>query len=235
MYSVAILAGGLATRLRPITEVIPKALVQVAGRPFICHQLDYLKKQGVTSVVLCVGYLGDLIQEVVADGASWDIDVKYSIDGDVLLGTGGAIKRAIPLLGKNFFILYGDSYLPINFQNIQNAFFSCGKSGLLTILKNQNKWDKSNVVFLDGSLLEYNKFVPNPKMCHIDYGLSVLSAATLDRYPESTPFDLADVYHELSCESQLYGLEVFDRFYEIGSHQGIAETEEYLLTLESCI
>jgi MurNAc alpha-1-phosphate uridylyltransferase len=235
MYSVAILAGGLATRLRPITEVIPKALVQVAGKPFICHQLDYLKNQGITSVVLCIGHLGYLIQDVVADGSKWGIDVKYSYDGDELLGTGGAIKKALPLLGKNFFILYGDSYLPINFRNIQNAFGSCGKYGLLTILKNQNEWDRSNVVFLDGLLLEYNKFVSNPKMCHIDYGLSVLSAAVLDRHPESTRFDLANVYYELSRDRQLYGVEVFDRFYEIGSHQGIAETEEYLLTLESRI
>ena len=233
MYSVVILAGGLATRLRPMTEFIPKALILVAGKPFICHQLDYLKKQGVTSVVLCVGHLGERIQEVVADGTEWGVDVKYSFDGDTLLGTGGAIKKALPLLGRSFFVLYGDSYLPINFRNVQNRFISCAKSGLLTILKNENKWDKSNVEFFDGTLLEYNKFVPSAKMCHIDYGLSVLSSAVLEGYPDSKPFDLANIYHELSRKSQLCGLEVFDRFYEIGSYKGILETEEYLLTLES--
>ena len=122
MFPVAILAGGLATRLHPITQTIPKALIEVAGKPFIYHQLEYLRKQGVTSVVLCIGYLGEMIQEVVGDGSRWSMQVRYSPDGPILLGTGGALKQALPMLGERFFILYGDSYLPIDFAKVQTSF-----------------------------------------------------------------------------------------------------------------
>ena len=229
MLPVAILAGGLATRLRPVTQTIPKALIEVAGKPFIEHQLEYLHKQGVSSVVLCIGYLGEMIQELVGDGSRWGLQVTYSPDGPVLLGTGGALKQALPLLGEQFFILYGDSYLPIDFSKVQAAFTESGQLGLMTVLKNQNQWDKSNVQYEQGQLVEYNKSVISPQMHYIDYGLGVLQAKALDGYPAGQSFDLSQVYNQLSLQKQLAGHEVFERFYEIGSHQGIADTQTYLL------
>jgi MurNAc alpha-1-phosphate uridylyltransferase len=228
MLPVAILAGGLATRLRPITETTPKVLIEVADKPFICHQLDYLRNQGVKSVVLCIGYLGEMIEKIVGNGSHWGINVTYSFDGPCLLGTGGAIKQALPLLGDHFFILYGDSYLPINFFEVQNAFIESQKLGLMTVFKNNNQWDKSNVVFLNNKILEYNKHLTRPEMLFIDYGLGVLKAEALDFYALKKSFDLSDVYNRLSLDANLAGYEVNERFYEIGSHQGIVETEAYI-------
>jgi N-acetyl-alpha-D-muramate 1-phosphate uridylyltransferase len=229
MLPIAILAGGLATRLRPVTETIPKSLIQVAGRPFICHQLDYLCQQGINSVVLCIGYLGEMIQEVVGNGSQWGMRVTYSPDGPALLGTGGAIRQALPLLGEHFFILYGDSYLPIDFSDVEKTFVAIGKKGLMTVLRNQNQWDKSNVEFNAGQIIEYNKTVIRPQMHHIDYGLGILQSRVLQAYPARQSFDLSKVYNGLSLAGELAGYEVFERFYEIGSHQGIADTQAYLL------
>jgi NDP-sugar pyrophosphorylase family protein len=229
MFPVAILAGGLATRLRPITEEIPKSLIEVAGKPFICHQLDYLRQQGINSVVLCIGYLGEMIQEVVGDGSRWGMHVSYSLDGSVLLGTGGALRQALPLLGKHFFILYGDSYLPIDLFSIEKTYAASSKKGLMTVLKNQNRWDKSNVEFDAGQIVEYNKTVIRPQMHYIDYGLGILQSTVLQIYPANQSFDLSKVYNNLSLAGELAGYEVFERFYEIGSHQGIVDTQAYLL------
>jgi NDP-sugar pyrophosphorylase family protein len=229
MFSVAILAGGLATRLRPITEEIPKSLIEVAGEPFIFHQLEYLRKQGVNSVVLCIGFLGEMIQEVVGNGSRWGMHVSYSLDGPAPLGTGGALRLALPLLGEHFFILYGDSYLPINFSEVEKTYAACGKKGLMTVLRNQNQWDKSNVEFDAGQIIEYNKTLIRPQMHYIDYGLGLLQGAALHAYSVGESFDLSKVYNDLSLASELAGYEVFERFYEIGSHQGIADTEAYLL------
>jgi len=232
MLPVAILAGGLATRLRPITETIPKSLVEVAGQPFIVRQLSYLHDQGVRKVVLCIGYLGEMIEAVVGDGSQLGMDVSYSPDGPVLLGTGGAIKKALPMLGDQFFVLYGDSFLPVDFHAVELAYLASGLEVLMTVLKNGDQWDKSNVLFSNGKLLEYNKRAPCPDMAYIDYGLGVVSAGVLDAYPDALPFDLADVYQALSLQGRLGGLEVHERFYEIGSHSGLKETEAYFLTKE---
>lgn len=230
MYPVVILAGGLATRLRPITETIPKALIEVAGRPFIYHQLAYLKKQGLSKVILSIGYLGEMIHEVIGDGSQMGLQIQYSFDGEVLLGTGGAIKKALPMLGDAFFVLYGDSFLPINFLEVEKAFRTSSKKGLMTVLKNENQWDTSNVIYEDGQLSEYNKRELKPSMLYIDYGLGVLKSDVFQDYPFATSFDLSDVYNQLSIQNQLAGFEVYQRFYEIGSLVGIRETENYLLT-----
>lgn len=224
---VAILAGGLATRMRPATETIPKALLPVGGRPFIAHQLAYLRRQGVRDVVLCVGHLGEQVREFVGDGASWDLHVQYSFDGPVLMGTGGALAAAAPLLGEQFFVLYGDSYLPVDFSPVEEAFVKSGMPALMTVLKNENRWDKSNVLFADGTVLRYDKRAPSGDMRHIDYGLGVLSCGILAGLP-AQPFDLADIYHRLSVEGRLAGFEVHQRFYEIGSPEGLQETDIHL-------
>jgi MurNAc alpha-1-phosphate uridylyltransferase len=232
LFPVAILAGGLATRARPITETIPKALIEVAGKAFIYRQLDYLCRQGISKVVICVGYLGEQIEAAVGNGRALGLTVQYSYDGPVLLGTGGALRRALPVLGERFFTLYGDSYLPCDFRSVQRAFLKSGKRALMTVLHNQDQWDKSNVSFGDGRIAEYNKSAPRSGMTYIDYGLGILTAAALGPYPKDRAFDLSDVYHALSVGGGLAGFEVTERFYEIGSSQGLKETEAYFSARE---
>ena len=228
MMPVAILAGGLATRLRPITEKIPKALVEVAGKPFVFHQLDWLKRQKVDQVVLCVGYLGEMIREQVGTGERWGMKIQYSFDGEKLLGTGGALQKALPLVGKEFFVFYGDSFLPINFSPVKQAFYASGKPAMMTFLKNQGRWDRSNVEARNGKLVAYNKRAPTQLMEHVDYGLGILSASVFRDKNEKEVFDLAEVYEELTEKEQLAGFEVTARFYEVGSKEGLAETETFL-------
>lgn len=224
---VAILAGGLATRLRPITETIPKALVDVAGEPFILRQLRYLKKQGVNRVVICTGFLGEQVEAAVGDGAALGLSVAYSQDWPTLMGTGGALRKALPLLDTRFLVLYGDSHLPIDFAGVETDFLQSGKPALMVVLRNADRWDKSNVQFVDNAIVEYNKRAPTPEMKHIDYGLGAMSAQLLSDFTTIGPFDLADLYHDLSLSGQLAGFEVQQRFYEIGSHTGLAEAAEY--------
>jgi NDP-sugar pyrophosphorylase family protein len=225
---VAILAGGLATRLRPLTEKIPKVLLPVAGKPFLAHQLELLQAQGIARVVLCVGHLGEMVERDFGDGARWGVKLEYSFDGPTLLGTGGALQKALPLLGDKFFVLYGDSYLPINFHPVAECFRRSGKLGLMTVFHNQNRFDTSNVWFGDGEIKRYEKKNRLPQMEHIDYGLSVLSAAAFKDYPQGTAFDVADLMQRLVQQKQLAGFEVKERFYEIGSPAGLAELEARL-------
>jgi NDP-sugar pyrophosphorylase family protein len=225
---VAILAGGLATRLRPITEKIPKSLVPVAGRPFLAHQLELLRSRGIRRAILCVGYLGEMIQREFGDGETFGLKLDYAFDGPKLLGTGGAIKRALPLLGEEFFVLYGDSYLPVEYAPIAEFFQCSGKLGCMTVYRNEGKYDTSNVVFAGGEIKVYDKKAKLPEMRHIDYGLSLFKRAAFDPYPVGQPFDLAEVMGRLVDEKQLSGYEVRERFYEIGSPAGLAELETIL-------
>ena len=220
---VAILAGGLATRLRPITEKIPKVLVPVAGKPFLTHQLTLLRREGITRAVLCLGHLGEMVEQEFGDGRAHGVHLDYSFDGPVLLGTGGALKRALPMLGEKFFVLYGDSYLPIPFAPIAEFFERSGKQGLMTVYRNEGQYDTSNVIFGDREIKVYDKKLRLPEMHHIDYGLSLFRADVLARYPADQAFDLADVMRDLVATKQLAGYEVPERFYEIGSHAGLEE------------
>jgi NDP-sugar pyrophosphorylase family protein len=227
-WPVAILAGGLGTRLRPLTESVPKALIPVAGIPFLAHQLRLLRASGLRRVVLCVGHLGHMIKSEFGDGASHNVDLSYSFDGDRLLGTGGALRRALPLLGQRFFVLYGDSYLPIDYQPVARAFLKSKCPALMTVFRNEGRWDSSNVIFSEGRIVKYRKGDPLPEMQHIDYGLAVLRAETLADWPVDQPFDLAEVYQMLATEGRLAGFEVTERFYEIGSVAGCADLERFL-------
>lgn len=225
---VALLAGGLATRLRPITEKVPKVLVPVAGRPFLAHQLELLHKQGIRRVVLCLGHLGEMVVKEFGDGAAYGMQLEYSFDGPKLLGTGGALRQALPKLGGRFFVLYGDSYLTCPFAPIAEFFERSGKAGLMTVYRNEGRYDTSNVVFRDGEILVYDKRVKLPEMRHIDYGLSLFRAEVFAQYPADEKFDLADVMTQLVARKQLAGYEVPERFYEIGSHAGLAELNALL-------
>jgi NDP-sugar pyrophosphorylase family protein len=225
---VAILAGGLATRLRPLTEKVPKVLLPVAGKPFLTHQLELLKGQGVHRVVLCLGFLGEMVEQEFGDGERFGVELSYSYDGPELLGTGGAIRHALPKLGEKFFVLYGDSYLAASFAPIADFFERSGKRGLMTVYRNEGLYDTSNVVFREGEIVVYDKKVRLSQMRHIDYGLSLFRRSVFEDWPAGEPFDLAEVLQRLVATRDLAGFEVPERFYEIGSPEGLRELEKVL-------
>lgn len=224
---VAILAGGLATRLRPLGARQPKALVEVAGRPFVDHQLALLRRRGVRRVVLCVGHRGDEIERHVGDGGRFGLQATCVHDGPELLGTGGALRRARAALGQLFFVLYGDSLADVDYAALLQALPE-GAEALMTVLRNEGRWDASNVVFEQGRLLRYDKRARVPEMRHVDYGVGLLRARALERLPAAGPCDLAELYTALAAEGRLQGFEVHQRFYEIGSPSGLAETRQFV-------
>jgi len=228
MLSAAVLAGGLATRLRPLTATTPKSLLPVNGEPFIAHQLRLLSANGIEHVVLCVGFLGEMIQETIGDGRAFGLHVDYSFDGERMMGTAGAIKRALAKLGEAFFVLYGDSYLPCDYTAVAAKFTAATKLALMTVFRNSDMWDFSNVEFEDGKIIAYDKKSRSSRMHYIDYGLGVFSAAAFAAVPGDRPSDLADLYGDLLARGEVIGFEVLERFYEVGSIKGLHETAEYL-------
>ena len=225
---VAILAGGLATRLRPITERIPKLLVEVAGEPFFSHQIRLLKASGLTRLVLCIGYLGEKIVEAYGDGSRFGVKIDYVFDGPKLLGTGGALIQALPKLGEAFYVLYGDSYLKIDYAATAEFFVKSGKLGLMTVFENRGRFDTSNVWFENGAIKLYDKKARLPEMHHIDYGLGLFRSQAFDGFPRDQVVDLAEVQKTLVARGELAGYEVTERFYEIGSPAGLAELDTLL-------
>jgi len=230
---VALLAGGLATRLQPVSKTVPKAMVDVAGRPFIDHQLELLHQNGVRQVVMCLGHLGHQVQEHLGDGRAFGIRIDYSFDGSRLLGTGGAIAAAAEKLGDVFWVIYADTYLNIDYRAVLDYFNQQTPLGLMTVLRNNNRWDRSNVVFRDGVLLKYSKRDTDPAMEYIDYGAAILSRRVFDGFPAERPCDLGDVYSSLVRGRNMIGFEVHERFYEIGTPAALEETRTYLMTQRS--
>ncbi len=228
---LALLAGGMATRMRPATLRIAKSMLPVAGEPFLGHQLRMLASQGVRDVVICCGHLEEQLRSYAGDGSRWGCRVCYSPDGEQPLGTGGALLKALPLLGEEFLVMYGDSYLPVEFAPIWEAFTRSRRDGLMTVYRNAGRWDTSNVCFEAGKLLRYSKTERDAAMCHIDYGLSCLRAKALAGWPEGVAFDLAAVLGRLGEGGELAGFEVAQRFYEIGSPAGLAELDAWLAGL----
>jgi N-acetyl-alpha-D-muramate 1-phosphate uridylyltransferase len=225
---VAILAGGLATRLLPVTERIPKALVEAAGRPFAAWQIELLRAHGLTDLVFLVGHLGEMVRDALGDGSRWGVRLRFAFDGPRPLGTGGAIRQALPLLGDRFFVLYGDSYLECDYEAVERAFLAGRVPGLMTVCRNDDRWDRSNIEFAGGRIVRYDKQRRTAAMRHIDYGLGAFERAAFERWPEGARVDLADVYARLLADGELAGYEVAGRFYEIGSPEGLAETQCYL-------
>lgn len=228
MPPVAVLAGGLGTRLHPITTVVPKNLIEIAGLPFVTHQLELFVRRGIRDVVFCVGYLGSQIEDYLKDGRDLGLNIRFSYDGDKLRGTGGAIAQALPLLGETFLVTYGDSYLDIAYDEVVDAYRESGAPALMTVFKNNNSWDKSNVEFRDGRIVVYDKKNRTAKMQHIDYGLLVMSPATFSDWRTVENFDLADLLGPMAAAGRLAGFETTTRFYETGSRSGIAELEAVL-------
>jgi NDP-sugar pyrophosphorylase family protein len=222
-----ILAGGLGTRMLPLTETCPKTLLPVNGRPFAYHQLHWLAGQGVTEVVYCIGHQGDRIRHYWETEPSPIRSVKFVDEGEQLRGTGGAVRLAAEqgVLDESFLLIYGDSFLPVEYQPVWDAFKLSATPALMTVLRNEGRWDRSNVVYENGRIVLYDKR-PNDAMRYIDYGLSACRRALFEDTPEV--FDLATLFHELSVRGQLAGYEVNHRFYEIGSPAGLHDLELYL-------
>lgn len=228
LYPLVILAGGLATRLRPLTEHTPKSMLLINGEPFIAHQLRLLQRNGIKKVMICIGYLGDQIRDFVGDGSQFGLQVSYLDDGSQLLGTGGAIKQAMPCLKDAFFILYGDSYLPCDFSLVQKAFENSQKQALMTVYKNRGQWGKSNIEYERGEIIAYDKHVQTPAMQYIDYGLGILTCQAVEHIPAYHAYDLADLYQMLLRQANLAAYEVNERFFEVGSIDGMKDLSEYL-------
>lgn len=229
----AILAGGLGTRMLPRTETVPKSLIPVRGEPFAGHQLTLLARQGVDRVVFCVGYRGDMLRDFVGDGSRWGVDAAFVDEGGELRGTAGALRLALDadVLDDAFFVLYGDSYLPIAYPPVWDAFASAGLPALMTVFRNEGRWDASNTVYRDGRVVRYEKGCPDPAaagMAYLDYGLAVLSRGVVEEVPAGEVADLADVYRRLSVAGRLAGYEVYERFYEIGSEAGLRDLDDHL-------
>lgn len=227
--TICILAGGLGQRLGERTARTPKPLIEVAGEPFLLHQLRLLAEHGAERVVLCVGYLGEMIEERVGR-TRYGIAIEYSYDSPELDGTLGAVRRALPLLGDRFLILYGDTYLRLDYGAALAGWIESDVPGLMTVLRNEGRWDTSNVVYADGRVLTYDKRNLTSDMHWIDYGLGGLRSDALGAVPKDEG-DLAVLYHRLAQAGSLYGYVARNRFYEIGTPAGLAETDEFLRTI----
>jgi N-acetyl-alpha-D-muramate 1-phosphate uridylyltransferase len=228
-----ILAGGRGERMRPLTDSIPKALIPVNGVPFASHQLDRLARQGVDRVVYSIGYRGDLVREHVGDGGRWGLAVDYVDEGDELRGTAGALRFAFDegVLRDRFFVLYGDSYLPIALDPVWKAFDEARLPALMTVLRNEGRWDRSNAAVEDRLVTIYDKSGAdtNEPLDWIDYGLSALQRSVVEaRVPAGEAADLADLFRELSADRLLGAFEVEERFFEIGSPAGLSDLERHL-------
>jgi NDP-sugar pyrophosphorylase family protein len=238
-----ILAGGLATRMRPLTEQIPKALIPVAGRPFVDHQLEWLGRHGVTEVVLSIGYRGDMLRahldEHAGDGARFGIRVRYVDEGTDLRGTAGALRLCLEqeALAERFLVTYGDSFLPVDFGAVWRAFGASGKPALMTVFANHGRWDTSNVIF-DGSMVQlydkHHRTRPAADFAYVDYGLLGLGREVIAAgVPAAGKADLAELLHALSRRGELAGLEMRERFYEIGSPSGLEDFATWVASRET--
>jgi NDP-sugar pyrophosphorylase family protein len=233
MPPLALLAGGRATRLGDLTKSVPKAMLEVAGKPFIAHQLRLLRRERVSRVVICAGYLAEQIEAYVGDGSRFGIPVTYKIDGPKPLGTGGALRAALDVLGSEFLVMYGDSWLDIPYAPVVESFRQHGQPALMTVFRNAGQWDMSNVWFDNGQIRLYDKREHLPQMRYIDWGLGAIRSEVLAARPLGDAFDLGDFYSELSRAGRLAGYQVTTRFYEIGSTNGLRETDALLRRTQS--
>jgi NDP-sugar pyrophosphorylase family protein len=217
-------------RMRPLTAQLPKALLEVAGEPFVAHQLRLLAREGIRDVKLLVGYCWEQVELVVGDGNRFGVHVDYIVDGPTLLGTGGAVRRALDRLGPEFLVTYCDSWLDAPYAPVVEAFYASGRPALMCVFRNENRWDASNVQFENGVIRCYSKKFRLPEMHHIDWGLGMLQASAVATRPMNEPWDLAELYEELATSGRLAGYEMMHRFYEIGSFGWLAETNRLLCT-----
>ncbi|OGS01793.1 MAG: hypothetical protein A3G41_04200 [Elusimicrobia bacterium RIFCSPLOWO2_12_FULL_59_9] len=220
-----ILAGGIATRLRPLTLTLPKSMILVRQKPFLEHQLALLRAHGVTDIVLCVGHLGTLIAEYFGKGEKWGVSLSYSWETNGLLGTGGAVRNARALLNEEFLLLYGDSYLRVDYQDVIREFRKCGLPAMMVVYRNEDQWDRSNIVVRDGKIGFYSKKERWPDTVYIDAGVSAFRKEVLDWLPPEGEASLEGLIQMLIARNCLHAYETRQRFYEIGSFAGLEELE----------
>jgi NDP-sugar pyrophosphorylase family protein len=231
MLTCLILAGGVGSRMRPLTDAVPKALVPVAGEPFVDLQLRWLRDQGVSDVVLSVGYRGALLRAHVGDGSRLGVSVRYVDDGGRRLGTGGAVRWAVDdgAVGDAFFVLYGDSYLDVDFTAVESMWRRSRLPALMTVFRNDNRWGTSNACYSRGMVTLYDKAAPSADMHWTDYGLLVLTgSAVRRRIPSAAAVDLGVSLRGMSLDNELAGFPVKKRFHEVGSPDGVRELESHL-------
>lgn len=226
---VAILAGGLGTRLRPLTGAVPKPMVRVAGRPFLEHEIRLLKERGIRDYVLCVGYLGEQVEAYFRDGKRWGVRVEYSHDGPRLVGPAGALKRAEPLLQERFFVTYGDAYLRTDYRRMMRALVGSGKLGVMAVFHNRNRFGRSDLVVEGRQVLRYDKKRAVPEMEWVNFGVSALDRRALALIPAGRACGEEEFYGELIRRGQLGAFPVRNRFYEIGTQASLEEFERFIL------
>jgi len=225
---IVVLCGGKATRLYPLTRKIPKSLIRIVGKPFLEYQLALLKKNGISDIVLCIGYKGEQIKKYFGGGKKFGVKIRYSSDGKKLLGTGGALKKAEDLLEDTFLVMWGDSYLPFNFQKAIKFFKKSNKLGLMTVFKNLDKYEPSNVEIEKNLVKSYSKKRKTKKMKHIDYGVSIYRKEVLKFIPKNQVYDLSKLQQTLIKKRQLLAYPAEKRFYQIGSPKGLGEFKKYI-------
>ncbi len=230
---VVILAGGLATRLRSITNKISKSIIRINEKPFLEYQIELLKKNNLTDILLCIGHLGSQIKDYFGNGKNWGVRLSYSEEKENLLGTGGALKKAENLLEDEFFVMYGDSYLILDYQDIADYFHNFDKQGLMVVYKNYNQFDKSNLIVENGLVKLYDKEGVNSKIVYIDEGISILKKEILSDFPPHIPFALDRIFQRLISKKELLAFETKQRFYEIGSPQGLSDFKKLILKKEA--
>jgi MurNAc alpha-1-phosphate uridylyltransferase len=228
MLTVAVLAGGFGTRLKPLTDAIPKSMIQIHGRPFVHWQMQMMSEQGINDVVFCLGNKSAMISDFIGDGSQYAIRVRYSFDGEQQLGTGGALKKSLPLLGDRFMVVYGDSYPPVRLQSVEDAFHQAKKPALMTVFLNEGRFDSSNADFSEGMVKKYVKGENAKDLRYVDYGIGCYESTIFASLESQAPLDLGQICSKLAAKGDLAGYEIEERFYEIGSFEGIKDFTEYI-------
>lgn len=227
---IVILCGGLATRLSHLTKYTPKSMVEIEGKPFLEYQIENLKKHSIKDIVLCVGHLSEKIEEYFGNGEKFGVNLKYSYDKEKLLGTIGALKNAEPLLKDVFFIMYGDSYISVDFHKVRDHFMQHDKPALMVVYKNQDKYDRSNLIVQDNMVIGYGEKERTRDMIYVDYGTSVLRKKVLENVPKDTPYPTEQFFSELVKKRELMAFEVQERFYHIGDLEALEEFRSHIRT-----
>jgi NDP-sugar pyrophosphorylase family protein len=225
---VIVIAGGLGTRIATLARNRPKSLIEIRGKPFLEWQLEMLSKNGIKDVVLCLSYQSEQIIEYLTDQKNLEMNIQYSLDGEIQLGTGGAVKKALPLVSGPFFVLYGDSYLLTRFKKVQEFYFGQGRQALMTVIHRSKTYEKPNVELSQETILNYSKVSTRKEMDFIDYGLTILNEHCFEFFKSKNSFDLTEVFTNLLSRDELVGYEVQDGYFEVGSLHGYSAFEMYL-------
>ncbi len=223
-----ILAGGLGTRLRPLTESVPKPMVQINGRPFLEYEIELLKNVGVRDFVLCLGYKGQIIRNHFGDGSKFGARISYSFEGEKLLGPAGGLKNAEALLEDVFLVTYADGYLMMDYVKAWDFFLKSNRLGMMVVYENHNKFGKSDLVVKDGHVVKYDKRHQTHDMVWINFGVSYLRKEALNIIPQDQTFGEEEFYNELISRKELLAFETKGRFYEIGTPESLNEFASFI-------